>query len=212
VADTKISALTTLPAVLSTVEFPCASGGSTYKVTLGNLLAVHASAAVSPHGTGTITPAMLLDRTRNILVPASSSKTQADADNGYGSQGWHLPAAENSTAYGNWKVPVDFVSTLTISGVVLRVTGGASANIHFGIAATCAAVGEAYSTHNYITVPADVLPSAQWVIQVVLPLSIAAAAVGDYVQMNFTYENAAGGEPAFSFDFLGFAVSYVADS
>jgi len=156
-----------------------------------------------------VTPAKLSDRTRTFFVPAVGGINVTVPGELPSGMAIVLPDAVQAIGFGSFSVPVDFVSTMTVSAVVTSDSSGycyASQEANYG------AAGEIINKH---TASAGVLASeiVAGRRNVINTTALASAAVGDYVNLLLgrfgdDIRDTVNGDVRL----MGWLVSYTADS
>lgn len=162
-----------------------------------------------------ITAAKIANRTRKFFVPsveAYDSTVGGTAGDRMRTTvvGYTLTETSLSSGYGNFLIPQDFASGMTIKPIFYGTAG--AGDVYYKTDVQYGAVGEAYNNHAHsgsyaaLTVTADV-----W--QVGASVSLTSGAADDLVSMRF-YRDGTNGSDTFNgaFYFLGFIVEYTADS
>lgn len=161
---------------------------------------------------GFINAAKIADRTRTVFIPATRGYVTNTSNPIHGSdeRGWELDDGVLTLVLGDWYVPADYVSGLTIVAVVQ--CDGASGNIYGKLDTYMGADDQAYNTHNDATGYSAV--AATEALNEILSVNVSSVAAGDYVTCRLA-RNATSGTDTFNSGkvFLkGFRASYTADS
>jgi hypothetical protein len=164
--------------------------------------------AAAQFAAGVVDAAAIANRVRTFFVPIYPSDWTPSIvlqDNGL------IMDASLASAImrGYFKVPSDFVSGMTVSGVVVP---GGTGNMYGFLSANYGADGELATTHTNTTgLIAEAVTLNQ--ISVVYPLSLASAAAGDYVQIRFERRSTDPLDTVTADIYCrGIMVSYTADS
>lgn len=168
-----------------------------------NLLTTHTHLAGN-YG-APITPATLPDRTRKFFVPV-----QRQDLTGAGAQDRGIPLEDGLDKYvhGYFAVPEDFVSTLTVSAIVIPAASG---NVVAAIDAKYSAVGELATTHSSTSGPSVIAVTLNQ-RNSILQISLGSAAKGDLVDVEFSRNGGSVGDTINNYVYIaGFLVSYTAD-
>lgn len=152
-------------------------------------------------------------RTRKFLVQAASAYNVTDTTEiqrgSTNYQGWPFADGKFCRATGNFFVPSDYVSGLTISGVVVPAANGDIADY---LAESHGKDGEAWNTH---TADTGALTTAvvSGEINKLTALTAATVEAGDYFSLEFVRQaNLAGDTINAQVNFMGFLISYRAGS
>lgn len=159
-----------------------------------------------------VTTAKIPNRTRKFLVPCIEvwDQTTDEAVQRESAVGYLLYLTSLSSGFGNFIVPQDFVSGLTVAPVWFGQSG--SGNIYYKSDAWYGALEEDYDTHSTLgSYAALAVVSEEW--QAGAALSLSSAAAGDIVSLRF-YRDATNASDTYDSPlyFVGFLVSYTADS
>lgn len=133
---------------------------------------------------GGVTAAKMADRTVSFFVPcvAGYNGTAVTALVMNSAIGMPLADAKICYGYGNFRVPTDYVSGMTIKALVRP---NASGNIYAGGEADYGAVGESGSLHTDPVADAAIAVTQAQNCEIVT-ITPASVAVGDYVELTFT--------------------------
>lgn len=164
----------------------------------------------------TITNAKIADRTRRFLVMGVRGWNETDSlpvdPDSNANEG--LPMVDNKTVgiNGEFFVPIDFGSSMTVTPVVIPASSG---NLAIGsMSAWYGSAGQNFNNHsntNGPTVTAIVVNEREYLSANTLTLSNVAA--GDYVSVQFRRLGASGSDTiGATVYFHGFLVEYTADS
>ena len=160
-----------------------------------------------------VTAAKIANRTRTFFVPCISAYDYtlgAQVNRTY-TVGWPLEITLNKVTYavGNFIVPSDFASTMTVKAVMYT---GSSGNCYGYLQAQYGAAGENYTAHSGTTGSTTAALTANQ-IGAVYELSLSSAAVGDYVFLTLQRDSSNASDTVEATIYLiGFLVSYTADS
>lgn len=156
-------------------------------------------------GSETLTPANIANRTRTLFVPAHPYQT---ATTPYDQWGVQLDDNESQSANGNFAVPSDFVSSMTVSAVVVASGTG---NLRWDIEIDYGANGETKATHTADTALAQTAVVTN--MRTVLPsVSMSSAAAGDYASIHLFRDGGSPSDTVGDVIFVsGFLVTYTAD-
>jgi hypothetical protein len=200
----------TAPALTQTANTTWEISLATGTITTGDVIAV-TDTRVFVHPNIEVDAAMMENRTRTLWVPCVSGAEDISADimTHLSAIGWDMPDGEDWFAYGDFYLPSDWVSGLTISAVVLASGTG---NCYCSHTAYYGAAGQAYNAHTETSALGTVAVTANQLaaIKVLTPGSLAA---GDYVSLQFFRNGAhASDTVGATVYFKGWLVSYTADS
>lgn len=157
-----------------------------------------------------VTAAKIANRTRRFLVEPLRQTVPVGAGFPFLVYGGVAENNQETTLFGYFAVPNDFVSGMTVKAVV--IAQGASGNLYGLQNATYGADGEAYNTHTVSgSLAAVALTSDQR--KTVYSMSLTDAAVGDLVAVEFFRDgNDALDTVSADVYLMGFLVEYTADS
>ncbi len=157
---------------------------------------------------GIWTAAKIKNRTRTLFVPCVGGYQAGGTALQTGPLGHTLLDAVKSYANGNFYVPADYVSDMTIKTVIVSAAAG---NIYCAQYANQGAVGEAYDTHTSSFALAAVSVGSL-VYAEIASISVSTVAAGDYVALTF-YREADNPLDTTGQDIYlaGWLVSYTAD-
>lgn len=154
-----------------------------------------------------VTAAKIANRTRTFLVPPSVDVVGAGSGQG-SALGILMTDAVTSVMTGMFRVPPDFVSSMTIKAVVEPAAAG---NVYSSNTEYHRAAGEAYSTHTSAVASAAV--AITQVVCEIQTLTLSDVAVGDYFTLQYVRTGGDGLDSINdSVGFLGWLISYTADS
>lgn len=170
--------------------------------------AVDATAVI---GDGIITPAKHATRARAFLVQAVSGYNNTDSASMERGDptGWTMLDEKSYTLVGNFYVPPDFSSSMTISAVLYSEGTG---NVYGYNLAYHGAAGEAFNTHSQTSgVTTAAVTANQVGAKYTLTMSNMAAEDYAFLQYNRNGAHASDTASATVY-FVGWLVSYTADS
>ena len=177
-----------------------------------------------------VTAAKIDNRTRAFLVQSPTAYDMNGAATidragwatyayNIGAAGWPLGNAVDTRVFGNFYVPSDFASGMTITMIVSHsdfsgAEGGATSDGVFRMYSYYGAVDQAGDTHSEDTGATTVALHKPSLIEDVLVDTLTDVAAGDYVSIEASREGDAVADTCDStyFNFVGFLVSYTADS
>lgn len=174
-----------------------------------------AATVTAKFAAGSVTATEIANRTRKFFVPAVGAYNATDATVinktdtlGAGPDGYIFPDLKTCESYGNFYLPSDWVSNLTVTLVVNPFASGnlrARHDVYYG------AVGQSRTTHtDTLTATTAVTINVLNEEITVTPANLAA---GDYIHLKFTrYGLDALDTIGDSISFAGWLVSYTADS
>lgn len=159
---------------------------------------------------GTLTANEIANRTRTFLAPAAPfSAVGNPSDGGVNQFGVFMPDLVELTAQGWFRVPADFVSTLTVTPIVQP---GGTGNLRWNQNAWAGAVGESFQNHNHATADNTLAVTGNQ-INALTALSVSSAAAGDYISLQLTRFGDNAADTISNYMMLtGWLVSYTADS
>ena len=158
-------------------------------------------------GDSQVTAAKIANRTRKLFVPAFNWTGVASIYPGF-----TLEDGAYDTVIGSFRVPEDFVSGMTVKAIVWPWAN--SGNMYSRNTANYAAAGEnAQSTPHTASVGFAAVALTAYLISEVQSLSLASAAIGDYVMLEFD-RDATNALDTLSerVKLMGWIVEYTADS
>jgi hypothetical protein len=143
----------------------------------------------------------IVDRTRTFLVQPTRGIGTTDM-----LIGWNMPDGVDAAVMGNFFMPSDYVSGLTVKAVLLGVNSG---NVYAQNFIAAGAEGENYSNHNN-----DVHSAVAIVAnQIAVIHSVTAGGASDYITLQYTRYGTSGSDTVnASVYFMGWLVTYTADS
>ena len=158
---------------------------------------------------GIWTATQIANRTRTLFVPATgmyvAGATWMYRDS---SVGWEMDDGVISTAYGEFYVPSDYASGMTIVAVL---QAGSAGDCYCTHTAYYAAVGEGWNAANTASA-ASAVAVGNDVLAAIKSLSMASVAAGDYVTCTFQREGNSASDTVTDYVyFKGWLVSYTAD-
>ncbi len=175
-----------------------------------------AAATRALFGAGIWTATEIADRTRTLWVPCIAAYNTTDgtaltAANYITRAGWEFIDNKAISGYGQFQVPTDFVSTMTITPYIISAGAG---NVYSAGEAYSGAENEAYNTHTDTAAAAAVAITGGSLFENAhAALALAAAAAGDFVNLTFTRNSANALDTRNGpCNFMGWKVSYTADS
>ncbi len=158
---------------------------------------------------GALTHEFMTDRTRTVFVPAIGGRDITLGTPAITSTlGIVAPDGSVTDINGFWQVPVDFVSTLTATAVVLTTTSG---NVYSQHEITYGGSGEDYNVHTGVSAYAAVALVTPHLTQI-QTVSLASAAIADYVILTWIRDATNVLDTiADVVDCIGWLVSYTSD-
>ncbi len=154
---------------------------------------------------GAVTIAKIADKSRDVFIPAGY---EVFAD-GVGADGIPMPDAAVSSVIGQWRVPLDFVSGLSITAMMISgATGNIYGNPFFGYGTP----PESNSFHNDSIAYATAALTIDNLYEG-FAVALTDASVGDIVKCVFN-RDATGGDDTITgtVNFIGWFATYTADS
>jgi len=161
---------------------------------------------------GGITAAKIANRTRRFFVPAVQMIDQDTSTDLFRLDyaGWKADDSDHSIAFGEFWVPEDFVSGMTVKAVYQP---NASGNIYSLNYARYGASGQAYSTHTNDDGGPGVVAVTDAVLNIQQTITLTNAALNDVVTLNWDRDAASGSDTLAGWVyFKGWLVEYTADS
>jgi hypothetical protein len=159
--------------------------------------------------TGSITGQEIIDRTRRLVIPAVAEWAGGVGVSRLNAYGWTLADGATQVVGGNFQVPVDYVSGLTIKAV-LGASG--TGNLYCSHNSTSGANGEAWATHTNTTGVVAVAVTSGLRAEV-CTLTPGAVDINDYFELEFfRYGANVLDTVGDAVTFLGWVVTYLADS
>lgn len=172
-----------------------------------------AATVTAKFAAGSITATEIANRTRTFLVPAvggyDTFLSEAGAYPRFSILGWSLVDTVLRTVTGEFMIPSDFASDMTVAAVVYSTANG---NLYNQGVISYGASGQAYNTHSDVIAAAATAVTANQYC-VIRSTALSAEAIGDYVALQFerdatnildTINN--------TVYFRGWLVTYTADS
>jgi hypothetical protein len=160
-----------------------------------------------------VTTAKIPNRTRSVFVSASGVADAISSGNDIGRNehaGFEINNTSIYVAFGEFIVPRDFVSGMTVKAVFQP---GGSGNAYVKSEARYGASGEAYSNHTDDDGGYAAIAVTNALLSVVQSVSLSNAAIGDYVTMTWYRDGTHGSDTVEAFIyFKGWLVEYTADS
>jgi len=159
-------------------------------------------------GAGIWTAAQIADRTRTLFVPCigqtvSGSSAPRTVDNG-----WLMADTVSTYAFGEFYIPSDYASGMTVVAVIHTPSAG---NAYLTHTAYYAAPGEAYNAASTVSAASAVALLADKLTEV-KPLTLSGIAAGDYVTLKLLREGGNAKDTVNNSVYLkGWLVSYTAD-
>ncbi len=192
-------------------------------ITTGDVVAVtddrvflHANIEVvgSMIAASSIEPTHIANRTRTFFVPVSSGYIESEStpfDQGYyvPYRGWYIDINDLTHVAGCFSVPNDFVSGMTVQPIVLSSGAG---NLYIYQEARYGAVGETVSHSDTIANTTYPLTGTLKLENGGAALSLTNVAIGDYVYLVWARDATNPLDTASFMYFVGWLVSYTADS
>jgi hypothetical protein len=172
-----------------------------------------AATVTAKFAAGSVTATEIANRSRTFLVPAvggyDTAALEGSAFPRFSPAGWMLTDGQLRAVVGEFMVPADFVSNMTVAAVVYPLANGNCYNqgsIQYG------AAGQAYSTHSdAIALAATAVTANQYCV--IRSTALSAEAIGDYVSLWFERDATnildTVGNAVY---FRGWLVTYTADS
>lgn len=162
---------------------------------------------------GGITAAKIANRTRAFLVPCTGVTTQLSGGvDAWRNElaGFEIDVTSIFVAFGEFAVPSDFYSAMTVKAVYQP---GATGNVYTKQEARYGAAGEAYSIHTANDGGYAAVGVTNLQLSIVQSVSIANAALGDIVTMAWYRDGTNGSDTVEAYIyFKGWLVEYTADS
>ncbi len=165
---------------------------------------------------GSIYPEHIANRTRTLWVSAIGGYNNTDGTaltgaSYIGRRGWELTDGKNISIYGNFTVPSDFVSTMTVTPIVVTLAAG---NVYAYNEAYYGAVGQSTATHNNVSAYAAVAVTGTVAYdEGHEALALSSVAAGDYVSLVYIRDAVSASDTVNNaMYFVGWLVSYTADS
>lgn len=158
---------------------------------------------------GTLDTDSISDRTRTLFVPCTGLSVGGASVDRTVNNGWLLADAVTSYAFGEFYIPTDYLSTMTIKAVVQSDANGDCYCTHI---AYYAAVTEAYDAANTSSAASAVALTAAQLTEI-KSLAMAGVAAGDYVTIMFTRTAGNALDTINNTAYIkGWLVTYTADS
>jgi len=162
----------------------------------------------------TITPTNIKNRTRRFWCAAVNAWNSTVGSQPWWwmilGRGWRFADAATIDGYGAFVVPTDFVSDMVVKAIIMGE--GDPGNCWLGADAYYCADGEAWNAHTATFVDAAIADPGNGILAEVCQMNLAAAAVGDSVELEFKRTGGAGGDTSTNdIYFLGWIVEYTAD-
>ena len=157
-----------------------------------------------------IVPALVTDRTRKFFVQCVGGENINDgiAIERNDPRGWELVDNKECTANGNFIVPNDFASGMTVTAVVIPFANG---DVFSSNEATYGACTEAFNTHGDAAGPAAVAVTT--VVNCIQEITLGNEAIGDIVNLEYDRDATNIGDTIGNLVwFSGWIVEYTADS
>jgi len=170
---------TALKAYFETGDQPTAAQFAAFIDAVQEGIEEHDHNALGDGDAANVAAAGITNRTRKVFIPALSGY-YSPVYNHHGSKGVAMQSAVETSVWGKWRIPEDFVSGLTVKAIV---HGDSTGNMRLSGEIQYGGVGESYYTHSNTYSENTIAIIGAGVLYEVASIAIASAAKGDYLKL-----------------------------